>query len=307
MAFRGREVEIDVTVKGYGYPGLKVPVVLKDGEKLLRAKDVRLDERTGEGTVSLSFTPEEVGLQNLSVLVPRQLGESLTANNTVRLPLKVVRDKIRILMITGSPSMSYRYMRMALKNDPSIDLLSFVILRLPSNILNVPLQEQSLIPFPVETLFTKELKDFDLLIFDDFQSRLFFKEQYLGNVRDFVRKGGAFAVIGGPGFIGEGGYAGTAIEEILPVRWAGKEGYRRNIPLGVKLSRAGRVHPLTRLSPVEAEDLSLWKEMAPLDGVNPLRPKSSGDRSSGERRGKFLAYPHGRQFWERSSFGPGYR
>ena len=106
-------------------------MVLKDGEKLLKAKDVRLDEKTGEGTVSLSFTPEEVGSQSLSVLVPRQLGESLTANNTVRLPLKVVRDKIRILMITGSPSMSYRYMRMALKNDPSIDLLSFVILRLP--------------------------------------------------------------------------------------------------------------------------------------------------------------------------------
>lgn len=276
MAFRGREVEIDVRVKSYGYDGLKVPVVLKDGEKLLKAKDVRLDEKTGEGTVSLSFTPEEVGSQNLSVLVPRQLGESLTANNTVRLPLKVVRDKIRILMITGSPSMSYRYMRMALKNDPSIDLLSFVILRLPSNILNVPLEEQSLIPFPVETLFTKELKDFDLLIFDDFQSSLFFKAQYLENVRDFVKKGGAFAIIGGPAFTGEGGYAGTAIEEILPVRWAGKEGYRRNSPLGVKLSRAGRVHPLTRLSPLEGEDLNLWQEMSPLDGVNPLRPKSSG-------------------------------
>ena len=276
MAFRGREVEIDVTVKGYGYPGLKLPVVLKDGEKLLRAKDVRLDERTGEGTVSLSFTPEEVGWRNLSLLTPRQLGEVLTSNNTFSLPLKVVRDKTRILMITGSPSLSYRYMRMALKNDPSIDLLSFVILRLPSNILNVPLQEQSLIPFPVETLFTKELKDFDLLIFDNFQSNLFFKDQYLENIRDFVKKGGAFAIIGGPNFSAGGGYAGTAIEEILPVRWAAKEGYRRNYPLGVKLTRAGRIHPVTRLSPSEREGLGLWQEMAPLDGVNLLRPKSSG-------------------------------
>jgi len=276
MAFRGREVEIDVTVKSYGYPGLKLPVVLKDGEKLLRAKDVRLDEKTGEGTVSLSFTPEEVGLRELSLLVPEQLGESLTSNNTIRLSLKVVRDKTRILMITGSPSLSYRYMRMALKNDPSIDLLSFVILRLPSNILNVPLQEQSLIPFPVETLFTKELKDFDLLIFDNFQSSLFFRAQYLDNVREFVKKGGAFAMIGGPSFSAEGGYVGTAIEEILPVRWAGKEGYRRSYPLGVKLSRAGRIHPVTRRSPAEGEDFRLWGEMAPLEGVNLLHPKSSG-------------------------------
>ena len=158
LAFRGREVGIDVTVKGYGYPGLKLPVVLKDGEKLLAAKDLRLNDRTGEGTVSLSFTPEEVGSQHVIRFDSPQLGESLTSNNQVHLSLKVVRDKIRILMITGSPSMNYRYLRMALKNDPSLDLLSFVILRLPSNILNVPVQEQSLIPIPVDTLFAKELK-----------------------------------------------------------------------------------------------------------------------------------------------------
>ena len=79
----------------------------------------------------------------------------MTSNYQVSLSLKVVRDKIRILMVSGSPSLSYRYLRMALKNDPSLDLLSFVILRTPSDILNVPLQEQSLIPFPVDTLFSK--------------------------------------------------------------------------------------------------------------------------------------------------------
>ncbi len=275
MAFRGREVGFEVTVKGYGYPGLKIPVILKNGEKVLRARDVRLNERTGEGVVSLSFTPEQTGLLQLSVSVPKQFGEVLTSNNTASLPLNVVRDKIRVLMVTGSPSMSYRYLRTALKNDPSIDLLSFIILRLPSNILNVPLQEQSLIPFPVETLFTKDLKDFDLLLFDNFQSALFLKAQYLENVRDFVKAGGAFGVIGGPNFSGEGGYAGTALEEVLPVRWAGKESYRRDLRLGVRLSRAGKVHPITRFSPVDAENLSLWPEMAPLDGINPVRPKSS--------------------------------
>ncbi len=275
MAFRGRELTFEVTVKGHGYPRLKIPVVLKTGEKVLRARDVRLDEKTGEGVVSLSFTPEETGLLQLSLSVPKQLGEVLISNNTVSMPLNVVRDKIRVLMVTGSPSVSYRYLRTALKNDPSIDLLSFVILRLPSNILNVPLREQSLIPFPVDTLFTKDLKEFDLLLFDNFHSALFLKPQYLEAVRDFVRGGGAFGVIGGPNFSGEGGYAGTALEEVLPVRWAGKESYRRDQRLGVRLSRAGRVHPITRFSPSEAENLNLWREMAPLEGINPVRAKSS--------------------------------
>ncbi len=273
MAFRGREVVIDVAVKGYGYAGQTLPVVLQEGEKLLTARNVRLAGNPGEGTVSLSFTPEELGQHKLSVSVPLQFGESLAANNAVDLSLKVVRDKIRILMVSGTPSLNYRFMRMAFKNDPSIDLLSFVILRTPSNILNVPLQEQSLIPLPVETLFNKELKNFDLLIFDNFLHRPYFRPDYLESIRDFVREGGSLAVIGGPNFLGEGGYVGTAMEEILPVRWAGKESYRQASPLDVKLSRTGAAHPVTRLSPDESDNSRLWRQMPPLDGFNLLEPK----------------------------------
>src|SRR4030066_4215 len=134
-----------------------LPVLLKDGTKIFTAKNIRLPiPSPGETTVSLSFTPEEIGQKNLSISIPEQFGESLASNNRLNLSIKVVRDKIRILMVSGGPSMNYRFMRTALKNDPSIDLLSFVILRTPSDILNVPPQELSLIPFPVETLFSKE-------------------------------------------------------------------------------------------------------------------------------------------------------
>jgi uncharacterized membrane protein len=179
-------------------------------------------------------------------------------------------------MVSGSPSLNYRFLRTAFKNDPSIDLLSFVILRTPTNILNVPVQEQSLIPFPVETLFTKELKNFDLLIFDNFQLHPYLRASDPEKVKEFVKEGGAFAMIGGPNFLGEGGYAGTAIEEILPILWAGKENYQRGSPLRVKLSRGGMAHPITRLSPDESDNLNLWRNMPPLDGANLVEPKGSG-------------------------------
>jgi len=277
LAFRGREVSIDVAIRSYGYNGLVLPVLLKEGNRLLTAKTVVINSSPAEVAVSFSFTPEEVGQHNLSVSVPPQFGESLASNNAVHLPLSVVRDKIRILMISGSPSLSYRFMRTALKNDPSIDLLSFVILRTPSDIMNVPLQEQSLIPLPVETLFSKELKNFDLLIFDNFPSHLYLSPNYFGNVREFVREGGGFAMVGGPNLLDEGRYAGTPLGELLPVRLTGKEDYRRPpISPGVRLTRAGAFHPITRLSPVETDNLSIWQEMPPLDGINLLEPKSSG-------------------------------
>jgi uncharacterized membrane protein len=276
MAFRGREVIMDITVKGYGYKGLTFPVHLKEGSKIITIKNVSLNDHSAEVTIPLSFTPEELGPHHLSIGVPPQFGESLTSNNTVGFSLRVMRDKIRILMISGSPSQSYRFMRMAFKNDPSFDLLSFVVLRTPSDIINVPLQEQSLIPLPVETLFSKELRNFDLLIFDNLPSHLYLKPIYFESVREFVKGGGGLAMIGGPFFSDEGRYNGTPLEEILPVRLNEREDYRRDSSWKVGLSRAGKDHPITRLSPDEGYNLNLWQEMPPLDGINLLAAKSSG-------------------------------
>lgn len=274
IAFRGREVTIDVTIKIYGYRGLTLPLILKDGNKLLTVRNIRIDESPREITLPLSFTPERVGEHHLFISIPSQSGESLTSNNDTHFSLKVVRDKIKILMISGSPSLNYRFMRMALKNDPSVDLLSFVILRTPSDILNVPIQEQSLIPIPVETLFTQELSYFDLLIFDNLPSHLYVRLKYYEAVRDFIKEGGGFAMIGGPHLLDGGRYAGTPIAEILPVKLTGQERYRRDASSGVRLSREGVKHPITRLSTSEEENLNLWREMSSLEGINILEPKS---------------------------------
>jgi uncharacterized membrane protein len=277
IAFRGREVPVDITIKSYGYTGGTLPVVLREGNRVLAAQNARILDSPAEVTLSLSFTPERVGQHTLQISVPTQAGESLASNNSVHVSMKVVRDKIRVLMISGTPSMNYRLMRAAFKNDPSVDLLSFVILRTPTDILNVPLQEQSLIPFPVETLFTKELSSFDLVIFDNLPAHLYIDFNYLGNLREFVRGGGGFAMIGGPNLTDGGRYARTPLEEILPVRVAGRDNYQRSFPWEVKLSRSGLTHPITQFSTGEVDPLSLWKELPALDGINLLEPRNPKD------------------------------
>ncbi len=274
LAFRGREVQLDVVVKTYGYKGMTLPVVLKEGSRIIAAKEVRITESPAEFPLAISFTPEKVGQHNLDLSIPVQAGESLSANNRVDLSVKVIRDKIRILMVSGSPSLNYRFLRMALKSDPSIDLLSFVILRTPADILNVPIQEQSLIPFPVDTLFSKELNHFDLLIFDNLSTHLYINPIYHGRIKEFIREGGGLALIGGPHLLDSGRYMGTPLAETLPVKLTGKETYRRDGPHQVRLSRTGRSHLLTQLSPDENENERFWQEMPALDGMNLLEPKT---------------------------------
>ena len=279
LAFRDRNLTIEVTVKNYGYTGLTLPVLLKDSGRLLSAKNVSVQADTGEATVSLSFVPSEVGQKNLSISIPQQVGESIVNNNQVNLSIKVVPDKTRILMVSGNPSMNYRFMRTALKSDPSIDLLSFVILRTPSDILNVRSYEQSLIPFPVKTLFLTELTNFDLLIFDNFNYSLYLRPEHLESIRKFVEGGGSFAMVGGPNLFDEGRYGLSPIGDILPVRFVEGEFYRRDSPMRVRLSPAGARHPILRLSgeyrEADGDPGQLWQEMSPLDGVNLMEAKRS--------------------------------
>ncbi|MEW6672291.1 MAG: glutamine amidotransferase [Thermodesulfobacteriota bacterium] len=279
LAFRGREAVIDVTIKSYGYAGLTLPVILKDSGKLLTAKDVRLDASPAEVTTSLTFIPDSVGRKNITVTVPRQAGENLTGNNAVDFSIKIIRDKTRILMVSGTPSVNYRFMRRAFKSDPSIDLLSFVILRTPSDILNVPTHEQSLIPFPVETLFTKELAGFDLVIFDNFNYSLYLRPEYLENLQQFVKEGGGFAVIGGPNLFNEGRDGMTPIAELLPARLGAEKFYRRDSPVGVRLSPSGAWHPIMQIRDEfkkdNPEQKRFWQEMPPLDGINLMDAKRS--------------------------------
>ena len=279
LAFRDRNVTIDVTLKNYGYTGLTLPVLLKDSGRLLGAENISFQADPGESTVSLSFVPSEVGQKNLSISIPQQVGESIVDNNHANLSIKVVRDKTRILMVSGNPSMNYRFMRTALKSDPSIDLLSFVILRTPSDILNVRSYEQSLIPFPVKTLFLTELTNFDLLVFDNFNYSIYLRPEHLESIRKFVEGGGSFAMVGGPNLFDEGRYGLSPIGDILPVRFVDSGFYRRDSPMRVRLSPAGSQHPILRLGGEyregDADPGLLWREMSPLDGVNLMEAKRS--------------------------------
>lgn len=279
FAFRGREAVVDVAIKIYGYAGSSLPVLLKDASRLLTAKTVQVESNYGEVTTSFSFVPTEVGKKNLLIEIPQQVGENIVSNNQIHFTLQVIPDKTRVLMVSGRPSMNYRFMRTSLKKDPSIDLLSFVILRSPSDILNVPPHEQSLIPFPVETLFSRELANFDLLIFDNFNYSIFLRPDHLESIRNFVKEGGGFAMIGGPNLYYEEGDRPSPVGDILPFRFVGKEFYQRDSPVRVRLSRAGARHSILRFSDDYREEdeghLRFWQNLPPLDGTNLIEAKKS--------------------------------
>ena len=274
FVFKNIPTEIGVKIRSYGFENKEISVILKKEAEILQTKKVRMPEEGNEVSLSLSFTPRSLGSSHYTVFLPSYSGEISFANNRKDFTLQVLRDKIRILYICGQPSWEYKFLRTALQSDPGIELVSFIILRNPENISIVPEDQLSLIPFPTTEIFTKQIFNFDLLIFENFTyTRFGIPKDYLENIRKFVMEtGGGFLMIGGDNSFDRGRYKGTPVEEILPVEM---EDVSENIIEGkFKMLARETTHPILKLSDNPGENSQIWAGMPELDGCNRLlRPK----------------------------------
>jgi len=267
FAFVHNTVAIDVDLEEKGLKLSSVMVSLKKEQRIIATKEAVFNAE-GRARISFEFKPREIGKLAYEISVPVQEGEAVLSNNKRSLVLKVIRDRIRVLQVAGRPSWDERFLRELLKRNPNIDLISFFILRTPTDIQRASQDELALIPFPVNELFTKELSTFDIVIYQNFNYRPYRMAHYLRNIQEYVVQGGSFMMIGGDQSFNNGYYAGTPISTILPVRLGGaqlwdKAAYRP------RLSAQGREHPITRIGePGEPPEL-VFSRLPPLEGVNP--------------------------------------
>jgi uncharacterized membrane protein len=217
FAFIRNAVEVEVGLTSTGFGEMEVPLVLEQEGQLLASTSIKIKPGKNQRW-KLKFVPDRVGKFIFRVSTPVVPGESVTANNARTFVVRIIRDKIRVLHVVGRPSWDERFLRQVLKRNPNIDLVSFFILRTPTDALVVSQSELSLIPFPVAELFSTELSTFDVVIFQNFNHQPYQVTYFLDPLQKYVRAGGAFLMMGGDLSFGSGGYAGTPLEQILPVR-----------------------------------------------------------------------------------------
>ena len=253
-----------------GEPNGSLTVELRKNNQAVSEQKVSLDSE-GKGEAIFDVRPLEVGRYAWDVVIPVQVRDVVPSNNYFPIVIKVVRDEVRVLQVCGSPSYDQKFLRLFLKEDPSVDLISFFILRTHDDLdSNWDSDELSLIAFPYEKLFTEELETFDLVIFQNFNYQPFFGYQsdiLLGNIADYVQSGGAFVMIGGDRSFDLGDYANTPIEEILPIN-LGTENSVDLEPFVPVLTAAGQAHPLTKLAAGLEANQAAWTQLPEMDGVN---------------------------------------
>jgi hypothetical protein len=165
------------------------------------------------------------------------------ANNRAAFAVSGVRERLRVLLITGEPHPGARVWRNLLKSDPAVDLVHFTILRPPEKQDLTPLPELALIPFPTDELFERRLGEFDLIIFDRYRRRGILAPYYYANIAQRVEDGGALLISAGPAEAERQGASDTALAGILPSQPTGRmisQAYRPT-PTAI-----GARHPILR-------------------------------------------------------------
>ena len=248
-----RRIEL-IAVPHYGLVGQKVTVKLRViDQPSLRADSVLLRLRTlaGEERSVELRTGQETALDlpithagdNLFTLEADAPPDDLSpANNRTAIKITGVRERLRVLLVSGEPHPGERAWRNLLKADPAVDLVHFTILRPPQKQDNTPINQLSLIAFPVRELFEEKLRSFDLVIFDRFRKQGMLPMAYLDNIANYIEGGGAFLDASGPSYVTAQSLYQTPLARILPARPLGRLAAQRFVP---RLTGAGRDHPVS--------------------------------------------------------------
>ena len=206
-------------------------------------------------SVTLSLPLQHAGINLLDLRTPAANGEITDRNNRAILPINGVRDRLRVLLVSGEPYAGERTWRNLLRADASVDLVHFTILRPPQKQDGVPVSELSLIAFPTRELFMEKINDFDLIIFDRYRRRGILPDLYLENTARYVRDGGAVLLVAGPAFAEVESLARSPMRAVLPALPTGRvieEGY---LP---RITDVGRQHPVTAGLENTAGDWGRW-------------------------------------------------
>lgn len=234
----GKEVELEFTVQDLPTSFSQTAfVTITNDQTTLFARELSQGE-----TTQISLPIDHPGSNIFTIETPALDNELTAINNKAILSVEGIRDRLKVLLVSGRPHNGGRVWRNLLKSDHNVELVHFTILRTPEKANIVPSNELALIPFPVEELFEDKIDEFDLIIFDRFTKYGLMPINYMNNIANFIKEGGAFLDVSGPESNANTLFK-TQLDQLLPAALSGttlKENYKPHV------TDIGKRHPITQ-------------------------------------------------------------
>lgn len=267
VGFIGKPFEIILDITNNSNISDSIPVVVKENGTPVYSGNYRI--KNGEKRqISISIFPKNIGRNVYEVSVPPLAGEEYTYNNSDYFTVRITKEIIRILQITGSVSYDVRFLRHLFKKDPNIDLVSFFILRTLNSDVNAPDSELSLIPFPADSVIRDNLLSFDVIIFQDFGFVPYGLNTTFSDINKFVKNGGGLLFITGNNWYKWIGDFISFFDECMPAVPRIDDNAIENIIYKPELTAPGKTHSVTRILNSLEENTLLYKNLPDLHGIH---------------------------------------
>lgn len=209
--------EVRVEVRTVGVPAGTLRVALSEAGEVLDTADLATGDADAVSVATLHFLPRNPGRTVIDVNVSSVSDEVSDEDNAWPVLVDVVRDRLRVLHVAGHPSWDERFLREYLRRRPDVQLVSFHTLRSPDVLLSSTDDDTTLIPFPAEDLFVREIEGFDLIVLQDFDLPDIDRDRFAQGLTGYVRKGGALLLVGGSFSLGTRGLWPAYLDPVLPV------------------------------------------------------------------------------------------
>ncbi len=258
-AMTGSRIPATVTFHQRGYAGSKAILAVRDGDKTLDSREITLGADDATQVETVYFSPGDAGVKSLRFTLGPLANEENPANNAVTRLLGVTDDKRRILYVEGEPRWEYKFIRRAEDDDKIVQVAS--MLRTTENKIyrqgiSDPTELANGFPVRPEDLFGYQgiiLGSVEAGYFTPLQQEL---------LREFVdRRGGGLLFLGGRFALGDGGWSGSSLVDLLPTYLPSSRNTFHRDPATVELTAAGSDSPITRLMDDPAKNIDRWKKL----------------------------------------------
>lgn len=266
----GSSLIVDVVVTQTGFGRRTVPIIVEDDTRILGQADVRLG-RDGEPVVArVHFELDLAGPRRVRFRIPVQDGELVERNNAREVQIEVRDEREKILYFEGEPRFELKFIRRAVADDDNIQVVTLQRTA-ESKFYRLDVDDSTELEggFPRTR---KELYRYRALIIGSVEAS-FFSHDQLQMIADFVsERGGGLLMLGGRSAFAEGGWAGTPVEDVIPVVLgepsAGPNGTFAEVK--VAPTPAGLTHAAMRLGTDDDDPAESWAALPPVTVVNHL-------------------------------------
>ncbi|MBI5476865.1 MAG: VWA domain-containing protein [Ignavibacteriales bacterium] len=126
ITYAETKTPVDIRIKSSGYGGENVEIELTEGSKVLDKSILTIVNGTREYPIRLNYLPEKEGSHKLNVRISKLQGEFTENNNYRSFFIKVLRNKLKVVLIAGSPDPDLPVIRQSLIENKNFNVNALI-------------------------------------------------------------------------------------------------------------------------------------------------------------------------------------